>query len=61
MYRRGMSRTFQRARVLPELDVILVNRFYLRGVIQVDKRTGEPHQRLPGAPMGGTSWQERSR
>jgi hypothetical protein len=43
------------------IEVILVNRFYLRGVVQVDKRTGEPHQRLPGAPMGGTSWQERSR
>lgn len=43
----------------PEVDVILVNRFYLRGVSQVDKRTGEPHQRLPGAPLGGTSWQER--
>jgi hypothetical protein len=45
----------------PEVEVILVNRFYLRGVVQVDKRTGEPHQRLPGAPMGGTSWQERAR
>jgi hypothetical protein len=45
----------------PEVDVILVNRFYLRGVEQVDKRTGEPHQKLPGAPMGGISWQDRSR
>ena len=44
----------------PEVDVILVNRFYLRGVTQVDKRTGEPHQRLPGAPLGGISWQDRS-
>jgi hypothetical protein len=44
----------------PEVEVILVNRFYLRGVSQVDKRTGQPHQRLPGAPLGGTSWQERS-
>jgi hypothetical protein len=44
----------------PEVEVILVNRFYLRGVTQVDKRTGEPHQRLPGAPLGGTSWQDRS-
>ncbi len=42
-------------------EVILVNRFYLRGVIQVDKRTGEPHAKLPGAPLGGTSWQDRSR
>jgi hypothetical protein len=44
----------------PEVEVILVNRFYLRGVSQVDKRTGQPHQRLPGAPLGGTSWQDRS-
>ena len=44
----------------PEIDVILVNRFYLRGVNQVDKRTGKPHQRLPGSPLGGTSWQDRS-
>ena len=44
-----------------DIEVILVNRFYLRGVMQVDKRTGEPHPRLPGAPMGGTSWQDRSR
>ena len=42
-------------------EVILVNRFYLRGVSQVDKRTGEPHAKLPGAPLGGTSWQDRSR
>jgi hypothetical protein len=45
----------------PEIAVILVNRFYLRGVIQVDPRTGEPHQRLPGAPLGGISWQDRAR
>jgi hypothetical protein len=44
----------------PEVEVILVNRFYLRGVTQVDKATGEPHQKLPGAPLGGTSWQDRS-
>ena len=44
----------------PEVEVILVNRFYLRGVTQVDKRTGEPHQKLPGSPLGGTSWQDRS-
>jgi hypothetical protein len=44
----------------PEVEVILVNRFYLRGVSQVDKRTGQPHQKLPGAPLGGTSWQDRS-
>ena len=43
-----------------ELDAILVNRFYLRGVQQIDKRTGEPPQKLPGQPLGGTSWQDRS-
>jgi hypothetical protein len=45
----------------PEMDAVLVNRFYLRGVEQVDRRTGETPQKLPGAPMGGTSWQDRSR
>lgn len=46
----------------PEVaDAILVNRFFLRGVEQVDRSTGERHQRLPGAPMGGISWQDRSR
>ena len=45
----------------PEVEAILVNRFYLRGVEQVDKRTGERHQKLPGQPLGGVSWQDRSR
>lgn len=45
----------------PDIEVILVNRFYLRGVIQVDKRTGVPHVKLPGSPLGGTSWQDRTR
>jgi hypothetical protein len=45
----------------PETDAILVNRFYLRGIEQVDRRTGERHQKLPGAPLGGVSWQDRSR
>jgi hypothetical protein len=45
----------------PEVEAILVNRFYLRGVTQVDKRTGEPHAKLPGAPLGGISWQDRTR
>jgi hypothetical protein len=44
-----------------EMDAILVNRFYLRGIEQVDRRTGERPQKLPGAPMGGISWQDRSR
>ncbi|MEO5885638.1 MAG: hypothetical protein ABIQ58_09020, partial [Candidatus Limnocylindrales bacterium] len=43
------------------VEAILVNRFYLRGVEQIDRRTGQPHQRLPGAPLGGVSWQDRSR
>ena len=37
-----------------------VNRFYLRGVEQIDKRTGLKPQKLPGAPLGGISWQDRS-
>jgi hypothetical protein len=45
----------------PEMDAILVNRFYLRGIEQIDRRTGERHQKLPGAPMGGISWQDRTR
>jgi hypothetical protein len=44
-----------------EADTVLLNRFYLRGVEQVDKRTGEPHRPLPGQPLGGTSWQDRTR
>lgn len=43
------------------LDAILVNRAYLRGVTQVDARTGEPHETLPGAPLGGVNWTDRSR
>ncbi len=42
------------------MDAILVNRFYLRGVEQIDRRTGERHQRLPGASMGGVSYSDRS-
>jgi hypothetical protein len=44
----------------PEVETILVNRFYLRGVEQIDKRTGVKAQKLPGAPLGGVSWQDRS-
>jgi len=43
-----------------DVDTVLVNRFYLRGVEQVDKRTGLKHQKLPGQPLGGTNWQDRS-
>jgi hypothetical protein len=40
---------------------VLVNRQYLRGVEQVDLRTGERHEKLPGSSMGGTNWTDRSR
>ena len=42
-------------------SAILVNRQYLRGVEQVDVRTGERHAPLPGSPLGGTTWTDRSR
>ena len=29
-------------------DAVLVNRFYLRDVIQVDRATGRPYATLPG-------------
>jgi hypothetical protein len=44
----------------PDVETVLVNRFYLRGVEQVDKRTGLKHQKLPGSPLGGITWQDRS-
>jgi hypothetical protein len=44
-----------------EGTTVLVNRFYLRGVEQIDRRTGERPQKLPGQPLGGVSWRERSR
>jgi hypothetical protein len=40
---------------------ILVNRQYLRGVEQVDLRTGERHVKLPGQRLGGTDWIDRVR
>lgn len=40
---------------------ILVNRQYLRGVEQIDARTGERHEKLPGASLGGTNWTDRAR
>jgi hypothetical protein len=40
---------------------ILVNRQYLRGVEQVDIRTGERHEKLPGQSLGGTNWTDRAR
>jgi hypothetical protein len=44
----------------PDVETVLVNRFYLRGVEQVDKRTGLKAQKLPGSPLGGITWQDRS-
>jgi len=44
----------------PDAEAVLVNRFYLRGVEQVDLATRERHARLPGLPLGGTTWRERS-
>ena len=44
-----------------EASAILVNRAYLRGVEQVDVRTGEPHKKLPGQSMGGVNWTDRTR
>jgi hypothetical protein len=44
-----------------QVEVVLVNRFYLRGVQQIDRRTGERPPTLPGAPLGGISWRDRSR
>ena len=32
-----------------EVDTFLVNRRYLRRIEQIDRRTGEPHQRIPGS------------
>lgn len=43
------------------VTAVLVNRQYIRGVQQVDARTGEPHVKLPGASMGGVNWTDRSR
>jgi hypothetical protein len=49
-------------RVGPETaSAVLVNRQYIRGVEQVDVRTGERHQKLPGASLGGTNWTDRAR
>ena len=48
-------------REVGKAPTILVNRQYLRGVEQVDLRTGERHTALPGAPLGGTNWSDRAR
>ncbi len=38
----------------PSVDTFLVNRSYLRGVEQIDRRTGARHRDYPGAPLGGS-------
>jgi hypothetical protein len=45
----------------PGTEVILVNRAYLRGVDQVDVRTGERHEKLPGGSLGGAQWSDKAR
>ena len=45
----------------PDTHVILANRAYLRGVDQVDARTGERHEKLPGGSMGGAQWSDKTR
>ena len=45
----------------PGTDVILVNRAYLRGVEQVDARTGERYEKLPGGSLGGAQWTDKAR
>ena len=44
-----------------EIESVLVNRFYIRGIDQIDLATGERPVKLPGRPLGGTTWQERAR
>jgi hypothetical protein len=44
-----------------EIDAVLINRFYLRGIEQIDKRTRQRVQPMPGQGLGGISWQDRSR
>jgi hypothetical protein len=57
----GATAFLGETQLVAELDAILVNRFYLRGLEQIDRRTGERPQPLPGMPLGGTSWHDRSR
>ncbi len=42
-----------------EVPLALVNRSYLRGVEQIDRRTFKAIQPLPGQPLGGTSYHGR--
>ena len=42
----------------PEVPLTLVNRSYLRGVEQIDRRTFQKIVPLPGRPLGGTSYRQ---
>jgi hypothetical protein len=42
------------------VDVALVNRSYVQGVEQIDRRTLEKVQPLPGRPLGGTSYRSQN-
>ena len=46
--------------VAGDVDTVLLNRFYLRGVEQIDKRTGLKPQKLPGLAARRHHWQDRS-
>ncbi|HEY8168036.1 MAG: hypothetical protein ACHQ02_08875 [Candidatus Limnocylindrales bacterium] len=46
-------------RIGEESEVALVNRSYLKGVEQIDRRTNAPVTPLPGMPLGGTSFGTR--
>jgi hypothetical protein len=41
------------------VDVALVNRSYLQGIEQIDRRTMEKVKPLPGRPLGGTSYRSQ--
>lgn len=43
----------------PGVDSILVNRFYLRAIDEIDKRTGERHEDRAGQPLGDSGWPGR--
>ena len=45
----------------PDVDAVLVNRFYLRGVEQIDKRTGDQAAEAARRAARRHSWQDRSR
>jgi hypothetical protein len=44
----------------PTVDSILVNRFYLRAIDEIDKRSGEPDEDQARQRLGDTGWPGRS-